>query len=384
MRVAIVYAGNISRESGTSERVLSIAKELANLGIYVTLSGIRVSSSNIENLRNLYVIYMPNNVYKLYSVIKWICQLIACALANRYDIVQVESFSLPRTLLLYFMLRPFCKKFIVVFHDKYFKHDPRKSIIGRIQIFLQRIIFIIFDAVITPGYSVKNFFKELHGDILARKIIVIPNGTPEEDFTPASASLHLRRYYGIDEDAFVALYFGAMTFKPNYVAALLLYKISDYVAKNFEKNNGKKLIFIVAGKVSELLPKAKHYIPLGFVENLAELFSITDAVVLPHAPSYSGPHVKTLYAFRSGKPVIATEDAVKDIPFAIPGNTFLIFDIKKPDTLIDALSRIYCNYELRRKLVFNACKYSRILTWKLIALLHLKLYSILLHVESKA
>jgi glycosyltransferase involved in cell wall biosynthesis len=236
-------------------------------------------------------------------------------------------------------------------------------------------VLLIFDAAITPGMSVKKFFEELHGDLLLRKMIVIPNGTPEAEYRNCIDRSSLRKYYGINEEDFVALYFGSMTFKPNYEAALLLYKMSNYVSSKFEKNNGKRLVFIVAGVGSEYLPKSMCFIPLGFVKNLDELLSLPDVIVLPHMPSHSGPHVKTMYAFRSKKPVVASKDAVKDMPDIVPGKHFLLFDIEKPDTLVEALSDIYRNAELRKNITLNAYMYSKKFSWKYISSLHLKLYN---------
>jgi glycosyltransferase involved in cell wall biosynthesis len=154
-----------------------------------------------------------------------------------------------------------------------------------------------------------------------------------------------------------------------------LHRISDYVSDEFEKINGKRLIFVVAGIGSETLPRSRCFIPLGFVKILEKLFSLPDVIVLPHTPSYSGPHVKTIYAFFSKKPVVASEDAVKDMPHVVPGKHFLLFDVEKPDTLVEALSNIYRDVELRRNLTLNAYLYSKKFSWKYISLLHLKLYN---------
>ena len=140
---------------------------------------------------------------------------------------------------------------------------------------------------------------------------------------------------------------------------MLLYRISNYVSDKFEKINGKRLIFVVAGTGSETLLRSRCFIPLGFVKSLEELLSLPDVIVLPHTSSYSGPHVKTIYAFLSKKPVVASDDAVKDMPYVVPGKHFLLFDVEKPDTLVEALSNIYRDVELRKNLTLNAYLYSK-------------------------
>jgi glycosyltransferase involved in cell wall biosynthesis len=376
MRVAILFAGAISRHAGTPERVLQIAKELAVQGVQVTFSVAAGGSMKAPNLGNLRVIARPRMI-RLPSYCAWIGQLVAGGLINEYDIVQIESFRFPNDLALLLLMRPFGKKLVIVLHDKYyFEQDPRKNIMGRLSVTLQRIQLILADASITPGLSVKKWFEELHG-ILANKIVVIPNGAANF-FTKDVDFLHLRQEYKIDSNDFVALFFGSITYKPNYDAALSLYKVSDFVCERFEKNTGKKLIFIVAGAGSEVLPKTRYFIPLGFVKRLDELLSLPDVIVFPHLSSYSGPHVKTNYAFLSKKPVIASEDAVKDMPYVVPGKQFLPFDIKEPDTLVVCLSELYFNKELGKRLALNAYEYSKKFSWRTIACMHLKLYEKLL------
>lgn len=378
MRVLILYAASITRLAGTPERVFQIANGLANLDIQVTLSaaiGHFLTTSEYANLR---VISMPDRILKLFDVFKWITQLVTDALTHRYEIVQIENFPLYRTILLYLTLRSFRRKFVIVFHDKWFEDDPRKSITGRLQLSLQKILLTVFDAAITPGVSVKKFFEELHGDQLLKKMVVIPNGAPALEAKNDIDCLSLREKYGIDKTAFVALFFGSMTFKPNYEAALNLYKISGFISNKFKEKTGRKLIFTVAGIRSDVLPKTEQFIPLGFVKELNELFNIPDVIVLPHTPSYSGPHVKTIYAFLSKKPVIATGDAVKDMPYVAQGRHYLPFNINEPYTLLKALLELYYDKKIGENLTINAYLYAKKFSWRYISYLHLKLYERLL------
>ena len=169
MHIAILYAGSISRVSGTAERILQIANGLADLGVQVTLSGAIGHRMKAPNLLNLRVIVMPNRILKFPSVCKWIANLVASSLIYKYDVVQIESFSFSRSLALFLLFRPFSRKFVIVFHDKWFKDDPRRSGIGRLQLFIQRILLTLFDASITPGLSVKKWFEELHGEFVHEK-----------------------------------------------------------------------------------------------------------------------------------------------------------------------------------------------------------------------
>jgi hypothetical protein len=380
MRVAILYAGSISRGYGTSERVLQIADGLANLGAEVIFSGVIEDQLEASDSKDLQIISMPNRILKLPLIFKWIGILFSSGLTRKYDITQIESFSIPRSLALFLLMRPLTKKIVIVFHDKCYEDDPRKTAVGRLNLVLQRMLLTIFDASITPGLSVKKWFEELH-DGFANKMVVIPNGSPDLNVKGDSDVPNLRKKYKIDPNAFVALFFGSMDFKPNHSAALYLYGISEFVSKNFENGTNKKLVFIVAGLGSEALPRTQYFVPLGFVNELNELFNLPDVIILPHTSSYSGPHVKTIYAFLSKKPVIASEDAVKDMPQVTAGKHFLQLYVNEPNSLLDSISKVYCDKEYGNLLASNASLYSKNFSWKYVSSVHLKFYEKLLNTK---
>lgn len=371
-----MFGGGISRALGTPERVLQIAQELADSGIKVTLGAIRCHAS-VKPSRNLSVIVMSKKIVTVPSILTWVAKLIGNSLAHKYDIVQIESFGY-RSLILFFLLRPFNKKFVVVFHDLPFIRAPRRGTVARFHLFLQKRILTLFDATVVPGAAMKESLQGFHGKIVDSKVTVIPNGVPQLDDRDITDCVHARRKYGLDTNAFLVLFFGSMTFAPNYQAAQLLHEISGFVSSKFEKITNKKLIFAAAGKGSEALPKADWFVPIGFVKDLHELFSLPDAIVLPHPPSRTGPHVKTNYAFASGKPVVATEDSIKDMPHIAAQKHYLLFDINEPNTLLKALLDLHSNRELRKSLTRNAYSYSRQFSWKSAALSHIELYNGLL------
>jgi len=383
LRIIILKAigARISRVHGTTERILQIANQLADQGIKVTLSGAIDRDLKLHNPANLKLIAAPDSNLKLDGVLMWLSKLLVEG--RRAEVVQIESSSfnefsnsIPifiRSLALFLLLRPFGVKFVIVLHDKSFQKDPRKSIRGKLNLFLQKVILTIFDASITPGLSLKEWFEELHGKPV-KKMVVIPNGAPNLTFDRTFDNLSLREKYKLDSDAFLALFFGSMDFPPNYESALALYNISNLISQKFEKETGKSLAFIIAGKQSEILPESKCYIPLGFVDDLAELLSLPDVILLPHLPSYSGPHVKTIYAFLSKKPVIATDDAVKDMTGVFPREHFLPFDLNNPATLLACLKELCFERNLGELLALNAYLYTQKFSWKTVSLMHIKLY----------
>jgi glycosyltransferase involved in cell wall biosynthesis len=373
----IIHFGTASDIGGTDERVFQIANQLSEQGVEVTLSAEKVLRPEKLIHPNLRIIESTKTKLSFYSNIKWLVTLISGALRKRYDIIQIESSSFKRTFALLVLFHPFGQKSVIVFHDNFFEKDPRASIMGRLNLLIQKLLLTICDASITPGLGVKKRFEELQGELARRKMVVIPNGSLNFSITNDVGKSN-RSDYGISTDAFVALFFGSMTFKPNFDAAMHLHKISSNVSNGFEKKTGRKLTFVVAGIGSKALPCTESYIRLGFVKYFSELLSLPDVIVLPHASSFSGPHVKTMYAFLSQKPVVATEDAVKDMPGLSPGKQFLQFDLEQPNSLLSCLIEVYSNKEESKHLALNAYAYTKMYSWKQIAFMHRRLYELLL------
>jgi glycosyltransferase involved in cell wall biosynthesis len=380
LHIAILFSSDIHRGFGTSERIYQIAKELSAQGFQLTLGAARFWEKLAES-QNPTVIAMSRGRITILHMFIWLVKIGMRGLICRYDIVQIEASS-TKSLALFLLIHPFGRRFIIVFHDKEFtENDSPRNLIGRLRLVAQRIAITLFDASITPGLTVKRFLEEQHGPIVNKKVFVIPNGIPDFTIRENIDSLEVRRKYGLDQDTFIALFFGTMTFEPNYEAALYLHRVSYSLSSEFEKISGRKLIFVIAGIGSEKLPKTEHFLPIGFVEELDELLTLPDVIVLPHTPSYSGPHVKTMYAFLSAKPVVASEDAVKDMSYVAPKKHFLLFDITKPNTLLEALLDLCFDRQLRRNLALNAYVDSQKFTWAYATSLHIKLYRKLLSRE---
>jgi hypothetical protein len=373
LNVAILYTDTLKPVNGTSERVVQIATALSDQGVHVTLSGFVEKNSKSLNKKNLKIIELPASKFDFFGVCNWFARLIADVLVKRkYDIIQIECFPFLSTLLIVLFFHPLAKKIIIVFHDKRFKDDPRKSIQGSFQLIIQRTLLILCDIAITPGLSVKKYFTDLHGKIADTKIIVIPNGVPN------SISEQCNNCLNLPPKSFKVLFFGSMKFKPNYDDALRLYEISKLIGAKFKEITKTDILFLIAGRGSEILPKSDMFLPCGFVEHLNDIFFLSDVIILPHSPSYSGPHVKTLYAFLSGKPVVATRDAVKDLLDIEENKHFLLFDLDDNGRLLRTLVQLFFDEDARLNLATNSLSYVKNFSWNGISSLHIKTYERLL------
>ena len=270
-----------------------------------------------------------------------------------------------------FALRLVVRKTVVMFHGIwYYDRDPRESVAGRASAFVQKMTILLSHGSIAPGEIMKQWFYDLHGEVVRQKMVVIPNGVRD---LKVKRNVRVRGKYGL-EGPVSCLFFGAMFYRPNYESALALFNLSRRVSEKFMESTGRRLVFLVAGSGSERLPRSDCYIPLGFVEDLDEMYSLADFVVLAHTQTGTGPHVKTLYSFLSNVPVLATPEAVMDIPGIQDGVHYRGFSMEEPNTLSAALLELSADAGASRQLASNALTYVRGSTWRRIASQYLDLY----------
>lgn len=369
MKVLIVALAALPPIGGTSERIWRISKGLAKMGLDVTVyMGVH---SQVKEERNLHPFNLPSSQLDLLNVLKWFVHLLCRSKTS--DIVQIECFSPFRSLILCVLLKPLARGLVLVLHDKYWLYDPRKGrLMDKVEYLLQHFAFCLYDKIIVTGKELKEWYLFLHGTEFSDKVIVIYSGVPLVELKEYDQPM--KEKFGLPMDAFIALFFGSMLFEPNRNAVRYIYQVSEKVAKRFEELTKMRLLFIVAGIGTKSFERTQFVIPLGFVNDVFELLAVGDVCVIPHEPSYSGPHVKTLYSFAAGKPVVSTMDGVKDMPAVESDAHFLLFKMEDVNSLVDALARLALNGELRERICNNAYVHARSYTWEHIAERHYRIY----------
>jgi len=326
----------------------------------------------VENERNLHLFEIPSSRLDLGNVLMWLVDFLCKSKAS--DIVQIECFSPLRSLILCALLKPLVRTKILVLHDRHWSYDPRRGrLVHKIDCVAQHLAFRLYDRIIVAGEGLKKWYLTLHGTHFSGKILVIPNGSPRIELKDYERQ-ELRSKYGFSPDTFIALFFGSMLFKPNRDTVQRIYGFSERVAKRFKECSERNLLFVVAGKGTEHLKRSEFVIPLGFVDDIFELLFMADACVIPHRPSYSGPHVKTLYSFAAGKPVITTSEGIKDMPSVKEGVHFLSFRPDDPDSLANVLTRLHKDEELAKRISKNAYSYAQSYSWQDIAKRYYSVY----------
>jgi glycosyltransferase involved in cell wall biosynthesis len=222
--------------------------------------------------------------------------------------------------------------------------------------FLSRIVYqYLPHLIITTGKSIKetlvntNRFPE-------NKIISVPTGVDLDAFSPRGADSVLFSEVDVRSGEIII----------GIIAALRSWKGHDYLfeAIRILLEKGRNVKLLIAGdgpRYNHLVDKAASIgiqdsvFFLGYRENIAEVFSICDIVVLSSYANEGVPQ-SLLQAMAMQKPVIAC--AAGSIPeIVLDKKTGILVEARNPDALARGISLMLDNTELTEKVAFNARKY---------------------------
>jgi len=380
MRKILISFCGLPITDGTSERIIQVAQNLAAKGNFVTLHvEVREGLKGINIPRNLQLVKKPviNKVSDiLLNISPMLTWLARTYKLGKYDIGQLEGVPIFKALIYFIAFKPVCKKVIFVLHDVRDQcHISTITLLDKIKLRIQSFILKLFNLIITPAENhAEELVRVINDSNIRNRIVVIPNGAPSKIIPPESDVDKLRSKYKLPANAFLVLFFGNLRYKPNFLAAKFLYNNHTILARKFKQITNKKLVVLLAGKGSERFPRTENFIPLGFVENIFEIIKCSDVIVVPDDDYLSAPHVKILYSFIIGKPVILTKNATIGLPNAKNEEHFLIFDINDLNSLVQNLVRIYYDRKLVERITRNCKRYAETMSWEFIAGLHELLY----------
>lgn len=373
MRICITTLEIVPPVGGTGERIWSIAQELSRMELEVTLYAPLRCSEASDTVK---LCKLPHSRSDIADAIRLLLSLFKLEVS---DVLQIEIRDPIKTLLLYCLLSPLARKVVVVLHDKCWQQDPRRiSIRGKIKYLIQRMIFDLCQLIVVPSDELREWYILLHGRKYLGKLAVIPNGAPNLRLRTYSKE-NIREKFGIPAGDFVALFFGYLGFEPNKIAALWIYEAADNAARLFKELTGRNLLFVISGIGSEIFPRTAHVLPLGFTENIMDPLSAADACIFPHGPSFSGPHIKTIYAFAAAKAVVTTPDGVKGMKDVVERVHYLAFNMNDVSAVSKVLAELALDSDLRERIQSNAQAYARSYTWRHVAESYLEYYAKLLN-----
>ena len=352
----LFIADEISRSFGTGEYLYNLINCLVSKGFNIHL--VAKKTYHDINLR-VKIIEAPSTLLNVPKTFKFLTKLLHVIRQEPVDIVHVATHSYPN-LALGLLITLLIKvnntitrsksskiRLIITVHDKIFLRGAPSSVSEWILYCLIKVTLNFVDLLIVPGKSIKEAILHLFGRNAYAKALVLPicitddmlnvYNINEEDIRTKS-----RAKYGLPLDALVISFFGSIDFQPNLISALWLRKYSSHICKELQHRLNRQVFIVIAGRHSEKLPRDECYIPIGYVERLVELFALSDIIVIPHLPSHSGPHVKTLYSVLSRKPVIVTKDGIKDLPL-ITEKCVHLLEYLNHKALVATIERILAN-----------------------------------------
>ena len=385
-KLLVISSTEMPPISGTDVSVFRRAAGLAKKGFQVAFSCHMPRTQRGDESFN--VIYRPFYFRYAHKAIQWVVRIYAEALRVRgFDVLQFEYYDLTTLLFSLMIFRPIGRHEVVVFHDRIWPCHPRKTggFRGSVELLLHRLVIGAADTTVVAGEDIKEWFKQLHGEWIDGKIEVLPViGVPSavprsctEGKTELIKKLGLQNS-GVDESSFVTMFLGHMLFRPNLESAMYTYRISDALGRSFKESTGRDLRVLVAGKGSEWLPKTSTFIPVGFVENLWEYVALIDAFLLPMLPSHSGPHMKTLFALSTGKPVITTPDGVKGLLDVGDSSVVVVRNYNDLESITHSLVRLAQDPDYYDRLSIESRECASKFSWDRVIDLWIELYESLI------
>ncbi|MCM1985146.1 glycosyltransferase [Lyngbya confervoides] len=151
----------------------------------------------------------------------------------------------------------------------------------------------------------------------------------------------------VEDEIFKLMFIGSQ-YDPNVEA------IYEFCTQVLPKLNDKVYLYLVGGvSNSQDLPSDSRIVRLGFVENLDELYSQIDAVVLPLSFG-SGVSVKAVEALAHGKPVVSMPKGVRGLAVAHEKEVLIAQTF---NDFIPLIQRLMIDHELQRFLRTGALNY---------------------------
>ncbi len=178
------------------------------------------------------------------------------------------------------------------------------------------------DAIIAPSSELKDYFVRKY---LVRpdKIHIVKNGVETDAFRPAPPDLSLRDSLGIPRDAVLILFTNPRlpTFPSNEMALRMLFRAVPHVERMIPG-----VRFLILGGGPELKAPSPNVIYSGYVKDLPAYLNLANICVAPYPPRAvcGGTRDKVCEYLACGKPIVATNEAMRGFDDALPGEHFLL------------------------------------------------------------
>jgi glycosyltransferase involved in cell wall biosynthesis len=329
------FEDSMQKDTGGSVRIYNLAKGLASNGNNVkvilpkyqatleVVEGVAVHGfkgltpkAMLEVLRKILNVTRPTALY-FYD---FLFAFRISHLISEADIVQIEH-QASGLLLIPFIRKVLKKPVVVDCHDVFqalrVKHTSTLRRI--IETFLEKLAYRSADLLLTVSETEKEFL--ISNGFNEAKIQVVPNGVDTKLFERSSGQSDIRKKYGL-EGYRIVVFVGNLAYIPNREAIQALSSI--IVPKVLEEIKDVK--FLVVGKMEDKM-QLLGLVFTGFVDNVAEILSMSDVAVAPLFHG-SGTRLKILEYLSCGLSVVSTSVGAEGLDVRNGYNIFVDDDLE--------------------------------------------------------
>ncbi len=219
------------------------------------------------------------------------------------------------------------------------------------------------DRIIVPSTELEDYFVRKYR-VRPNRIRIVKNGAEIDAFRPTGSDLSLRARLGIPRESALLVFTNPRlaTFPSNEMALQSLFRMIPEIERRIPG-----IRFLILGGGPELKGPSPSVIYAGYVKDLPAHLNLADICIAPYPPEAvcGGTRDKVCEYLASGKPIVATREAMRGFDDALPGEHFLLAE-DEPDfveKIVDCVRRP----ELARRLGRNARLLSERYDWSHLA-----------------
>jgi glycosyltransferase involved in cell wall biosynthesis len=323
------FEDSLQRDSGPSVRIYNLAKGLAEAGnsVKVILPSYDMNSSFVDGIS----VYGLKGIFPA-VILKAFARLLkadrstalffydavfvirASRLIKDADVVQFEQ-QYSGGLLFPFIKKVLRKPIVIDCHDVFQAIRVNHTNIFRrmLETFLEKLAYRNADLALTVSEKEKKILASFLRD---EYIKVVPNGVDTTSFVKTIGTEQIRKQYGLN-GFYTVVFVGNLDFPPNRRAIdFLSSKIAPIIHEEIENTK-----FLMVGKMQKKI-EMPGFVFTGFVENLLDVFSVSDVAVAPLLQG-SGTRLKILEYLSCCLPVVSTSIAAEGLEIENGANIFI-------------------------------------------------------------
>jgi len=224
---------------------------------------------------------------------------------------------------------------------------------GKGQFYAQKVTLPLYDDILSVSEGLKNKVRATFG-LPGLHVTVIPNGVDANRFHGRYETGELRAELGLNESAFIIAVVASLKWQKNqHIVLRALHLLNS-------RNSAVQVIFVGDGpdreelkRLAQELAVQKDAFFLGIRDDIPEILSLADLMVLPSTLDSEGLSNVMLEAMASGVPVVATKSVGSQEIITENENGFF-FDPGDAEKLATYMRELAINKDMRKRVAENA------------------------------